>query len=107
MLQIIITFALIGILGIPKSSLPAAPFDLEVGRQGVALHKPLVARMAGARLVLFIRHSEGLHSTGGAVLDQFKADVPEGSVSAVLTDTDGAQRTFEHTDYTFYRGYKG
>lgn len=105
--QLIATLALLSILGIQRSSLPAAPFDMAVGRQAVALHKPLVASMAGARLVLFIRHSEGLVSTGSTVIDQFKTDVPEGSVSAILTDSDGGQRTFQHTGYTFYRGYKG
>ena len=107
MLHLIISFALIGLPPLGEEALPAAPVDVEIGRQAVELRKPLVVRMEGARLILFVRELSGLDIAGHGARDAFKTAVPRGSVSAYLTSADGRQLKLEHTGYSYYRGVRG
>jgi hypothetical protein len=107
MLDLLVNFVLLGALALGKEALPATPMDVEVGRQAVELRKALEVQNDGARLVLFVRAAKRLGIGDGNVLENFKAAVPEGSVSALLTGADGKELKLEHTGYTFYRGYKG
>ena len=88
MLHLIISFALIGLPPLGEEALPAAPVDLEIGRQAVELRKPLVVRMEGARLILFVRDLSGLNIAGHGARDALEWAVPTGSVSAYLTGAD-------------------
>lgn len=105
MLHLVISFALGSGAACVQEGLPAAPMDLAVGQQTVELRKPLIARSSGARLVLFVR--ELSQPNGEDVREQFRADAPHGSVTAVLTAADGNQMKLMHTGYSFYKGYKG
>ena len=107
MLHLIISLVTIAVPSLGQEALPVAPLDVTVGHQVVELRKPLVARAVGARLVLYVRGAVGAADTAASVQEQFKAAVPEGSVSAFLTGADGERIRLEHTGYSFYRGYKG
>ena len=107
MLHLIVSFVLIGLPPLGEEALPAAPLDLEVGRQAVELRKPLVVRMEGARLILFVRDLSGLDIADHGARDALEWAVPTGSVSAYLTGADGRQLKLEHTGYSYYRGVRG
>ncbi len=107
MLHLIISFSLIGLAPLGEEALPAAPVDLEIGRQTVELRKPLVVRMEGARLILFVRDLSGLNVAGDSTRDALKTAVPTGSISAYLTSPDGRELKLEHTGYSYYRGVRG
>jgi hypothetical protein len=107
MLGLLVNIVLISALSCGKEALPATPLDVAVGRQTVELRIPLTVRAEGARLVLFVRDVHSLGISDGDVLEKFKTAVPAGSVSALLSGTDGRELKLEHTGYTFYRGYKG
>ena len=99
--------AVTGVTPLVKEGLPAAPFDIEVGRQIVALRAPLITRTSGARLVLYVRDLGNLGVRGRNTTQGFESAVPEGSVTAYLTGADGEQLKLEHTGYSFYLGYSG
>jgi len=107
MLHWIVSFALTGGAGCIEEGLPAAPIYLSRGQQIVELRKPLVARADGARLVLFVRAQSTAREDKKDLRAEFRSAAPPGSVSAVLTTSDGQQMTLAHTGYTFYRGYRG
>ncbi|MCZ6893694.1 MAG: hypothetical protein O7H40_06555 [Gammaproteobacteria bacterium] len=107
MLHLIVSFVLIGLPPLGEEALPAAPLDVEVGRQAVELRKPLVVRMEGARLILFVRDLSGLDIADHGARDALEWAVPTGSVSAYLTGADGRQLKLEHTGYSYYRGVRG
>src|SRR5688572_14078829 len=98
MWTMLVSFVVGGILPLNPDGLPAAPFDVAVGHQEVALREPLVARDYGVRLVLFVRDRGR---------PDFEGAVPAGSVTAHLTGADGRELVLEHTGYAYYRGYKG
>lgn len=98
MWTLLVSFVIGGILPPNLDGLPAAPFDVAVGHQEVALREPLVARDSGVRLVLFVRD----RARRG-----FEGAVPAGSVTAQLTGADGRELILEHTGYAYYRGFTG
>ncbi|MCZ6665911.1 MAG: hypothetical protein O7B81_11440 [Gammaproteobacteria bacterium] len=107
MLNLLANIVLISALACGKEALPVTPLDIQVGRHAVELRISLEVRAPGARLILFVRETDGLGITDPDVADAFKTIVPEGSVSAFLTGRDGKQLKLVHTGYSFYRGYKG
>lgn len=107
MAALISQLLVLGFLSCGKAALPATPLDLAVGRQPVDLRLPLEVQNHGARLVLLIRDSKIPGFDPGNVLATFRDAVPTGSVSAVLTSLDGTTLAMQHTDYTYYKGYKG
>jgi hypothetical protein len=106
MMHLIMNLLLLSAIHCGKEGLPVTPVDVAVGRQVVDLRLPLEMH-GGGRLMLFVRDLRNLGISGGDVVDQFKAAVPEGSVRAFLTGRNGEKLTLEHTGYSFYRGYKG
>ena len=106
MLNLLANIVLISALACGKEALPVTPLDVQVGRHAVELRKSLEVRAPGARLILFVRKTDGLGITDPDVADAFKTIVPEGSVSAFLTGQDGKQLKLVHTGYSFYRGYR-
>lgn len=98
MLSLLVGFVVSGILPLNPDALPAAPFDVAIGHQQVALREPLVARDYGVRMVLFVRDRE---------LPDLAAAAPQGSVTARLVGAEGRELVLEHTGYTHYRGYTG
>ncbi len=86
---------------------PIAPVDILPGHQVVELRGPLIARTAGARLVLFVRDHSTLTGQRPDRGNAFEEAVPAGSVTARLSNPDGGELTLAHTGYTYYRGYSG
>jgi hypothetical protein len=107
MWSLIVGFAAIGLGPLVGEGLPVAPVDIEIGRQLVALRKPLIAKRPGVRLVLYVRDTSNLGIAGPDVTDAFESAIPEGSVVAYLSGTDNQQLTLRQTGYSFYRGYAG
>ncbi len=95
---VVFYFAVAGALPLQPEGLPAAPFDISVGQQQMALREALVARSPGVRMLLFVR---------GATAAQFEAQNPIGSVTAHLRDTHGHEIALAHTGYVYYHGHAG
>lgn len=103
----LVGFGAIGVLPLVGDGLPVAPVDVEIGRQTIALQRPLFARTPGARLVLYIRDMSNLDVSRSRMLSEFETAVPAGSVTAYLTGDNDERLTLEHTGYSYYRGYAG
>jgi hypothetical protein len=107
MWALVLYFGVIGIAPPIGSGLPAAPLDIEIGRQTIALRQPLIARTAGVRLHLYVRDVSSLPPGAAARNEDFEAALPAGSVTAYLRGTDGEKLTLSHQAYSFFRGYMG
>ena len=107
MLSWMIAFVVTGVpLNFPDGA-HIAPTEIVQGQQNVPLRGPLVARTAGARLVLFVRELDELTANEADRNNAFEQAVPTGSVSALLSREDGPQLHLEHTGYIYYRGFAG
>lgn len=104
MIELLLSFALIGAPNTIHENLPVAPVDIHRGSQRLDLLEPLVARSPGARLILFVRAATGAAPGSSAAL---AGAVPPGAVRAVLTGANGRELHLEHTDYTDYQGFRG
>jgi len=107
MLQLLIAFTLSAAVPSVPDGLPVAPLDLAPGTQTVALREPLIARHAGASLVLLVRDRAALGVPAHDQVGGFERAVPAGTVTARLRGPDGADLVLRHTGYVYHRGQAG
>lgn len=106
MWTLLIAFAIAGVNPHVENALVAAPFDLALGQQTIALRKPLINRMSGARLILFTRDSSNGTSSTDSLAD-FQDNHPLGTVDAIATTKNSNEMRLIHTGYSYYKGAKG
>lgn len=107
MLHLIMAFTLSAAVPSVPDGLPVAPLDIAAGNQRVALREPLIARHAGASLVVLVRDRAALGVPAHDQVRGFERALPMGSVTAHLRGADGADLVLEHTGYVYHRGQAG
>ena len=92
MLNLLANIVLISALACGKEALPVTPLDVQVGRHAVELRKSLEVRAPGARLILFVRKTDGLGITDPDVAGCIQND-RTGGIGKRLLDGPGWQAT--------------